>query len=303
MSWTKKITHPNELLKKGDNVQCVVLEVDQEKQRVGLGVKQLTEDPWLNAIPDAYKPGMVVHGKVTKITNFGVFVELEEGLEGLLHISELADHKVENPQDVVKAGDESTSRSSASTPPIARSACRSSAPSGATASGGGGGGERDFRPLRPMPSRGGMDDHGPWAPTRSMTNGQTIPFVGPAYTGSITATVYGNSDIFTPGLTDVIVIYEFEGTGQPTPIEEMEFAINGGNLDLNFAELDGGTMGGSTTSPISPSTSTPVLTFNPGPANDSLLFDWTTDGLGDVFVSQTYGWYTRTHGRDRSWPR
>ena len=82
-----------------------MLDIDREKQRVGLGLKQLSEDPWLHAIPDAYKPGMVVHGTVTKITNFGVFVELEEGLEGLLHISELADHKVESPQDVVKAGD------------------------------------------------------------------------------------------------------------------------------------------------------------------------------------------------------
>jgi small subunit ribosomal protein S1 len=94
------------MLKKGDTIRCVVLEVDQEKQRIALGMKQLTEDPWLNAIPGAYRPGMVVHGKVTKITNFGVFVELEEDLEGLLHISELADHKVENPQDVVKVGDE-----------------------------------------------------------------------------------------------------------------------------------------------------------------------------------------------------
>jgi len=106
MSWTKKVTHPNEMLKKGDSVRCVVLEVDRDKQRVSLGVKQLTEDPWLNAIPESYKPGMVVRGVVTKITNFGVFVELESDLEGLLHISELADHKVENPQDVVKAGDE-----------------------------------------------------------------------------------------------------------------------------------------------------------------------------------------------------
>jgi len=102
ISWTEKIAHPNEKFKKGDEVKCVVLEIDQEKQRVALGVKQLSEDPWLNQIPDAYKPGMVVHGKVTKITNFGVFVELEDGLEGLLHISELSDQKVENPQDVVK---------------------------------------------------------------------------------------------------------------------------------------------------------------------------------------------------------
>jgi small subunit ribosomal protein S1 len=105
ISWTEKISHPNEKFKKNDVLKCVVLDIDREKQRVGLGVKQLSEDPWVNAIPEAYKPGMVVHGKVTKITNFGVFVELEPGLEGLLHISELSDQKVENPQDVVKAGE------------------------------------------------------------------------------------------------------------------------------------------------------------------------------------------------------
>lgn len=101
LSWTKKLTHPNELLKKGESVKCVVLEVDQTKQRIALGLKQMAEDPWEKAIPENYQPGMIVEGKVTKITNFGVFVELEEGLEGLLHISELADHKVKNPQDVV----------------------------------------------------------------------------------------------------------------------------------------------------------------------------------------------------------
>ncbi len=106
ISWTKKVAHPNEIFKKGDNITCVVLDVDRDKQRISLGHKQLTEDPWESAIPGAYQPGMVVRGKVTKITNFGVFVELEDDLEGLLHISELADHKVENPQDVVKAGEE-----------------------------------------------------------------------------------------------------------------------------------------------------------------------------------------------------
>jgi len=106
MSWTKKIVHPSEMIKKGDAIQCVVLSVDQEKNRVALGVKQLAEDPWLHAIPTNYHPGMIVKGKVTKITNFGVFVELEPGLEGLLHISELSDNKVENPQDMVKLDDE-----------------------------------------------------------------------------------------------------------------------------------------------------------------------------------------------------
>jgi len=102
LSWTKKLTHPNEMLKKGDPMKCVVLEVDQSKQRVALGLKQMTEDPWVEAIPSAYQPGMIVQGKVTKITNFGVFVELEEDLEGLLHISELSDQKIDNPEDIVK---------------------------------------------------------------------------------------------------------------------------------------------------------------------------------------------------------
>jgi small subunit ribosomal protein S1 len=106
LSWTKKVAHPSELLKKGDQLECVVLSVDQEKNRVALGLKQLSEDPWLHAIPTNYQPGMIVKGKVTKITNFGVFVELEPGLEGLLHVSELSDQKVGNPTDVVKIGDE-----------------------------------------------------------------------------------------------------------------------------------------------------------------------------------------------------
>jgi small subunit ribosomal protein S1 len=71
-----------------------------------LGLKQLEEDPWVNDIPNRYQPGELVKGNVTKITNFGVFVGLEDGLEGLLHISELADHKVENPEEIVKVGDE-----------------------------------------------------------------------------------------------------------------------------------------------------------------------------------------------------
>jgi len=106
LSWTKKIGHPSEVLKKGQEIQCVVLSVDEEKMRVALGLKQLTEDPWLRAIPERYLPGQIVRGKVTKLTNFGVFVELEPDLEGLLHVSELADHKVDNPQDVVKSGED-----------------------------------------------------------------------------------------------------------------------------------------------------------------------------------------------------
>jgi small subunit ribosomal protein S1 len=106
LSWTRKFSHPNEALQKGDKVKCVVLDIDPEKQRVSLGVKQLSEDPWLHAIPEKYIPGHIVKGKVTKLTNFGAFVQLEEDLEGLLHISELSDQKIKKPQDIVKVGDE-----------------------------------------------------------------------------------------------------------------------------------------------------------------------------------------------------
>lgn len=106
MSWTRKISHPNEMLEKGQEIECRVLSVDQDRRRIALGLKQLEEDPWTNEIPNRYQPGELVKGTVTKITNFGVFVGLEDGLEGLLHISELADHKVENPEEIVKVGDE-----------------------------------------------------------------------------------------------------------------------------------------------------------------------------------------------------
>jgi small subunit ribosomal protein S1 len=105
MSWTKKIGHPSEVVKKNDAIECVVLKVEEGKQRIALGLKQLHEDPWARAVPENYIPGQIVEGTVTKITNFGVFVELEEDLEGLLHVSELADHKVEDPHAEVKIGD------------------------------------------------------------------------------------------------------------------------------------------------------------------------------------------------------
>jgi len=106
MSWVRKVAHPSEVVSKGDKVTCVVLNVDQERKRIALGLKQMNNDPWEGDIPGRYRPGEIKKGKVTKLTNFGVFVELEPGLEGLLHISELADHKVESPEDVVKVGDE-----------------------------------------------------------------------------------------------------------------------------------------------------------------------------------------------------
>jgi small subunit ribosomal protein S1 len=106
MSWVRKVAHPSEVVQKGQEVTCVILNVDQDRKRVALGLKQMASDPWDGDIPARYHPGDIKKGKVTKLTNFGVFVELEPGLEGLLHISELADHKVESPEEVVKVGDE-----------------------------------------------------------------------------------------------------------------------------------------------------------------------------------------------------
>src|SRR3989440_687057 len=106
LSWTKKIGHPSEILKKGEEVQAVVLAGDGEKQRNSPGLKQMQEDPWVSVIPENYRPGMVVKGHVTKIANFGVFVELEPGLEGLLHISEISDQKIEKPEEALKVGQE-----------------------------------------------------------------------------------------------------------------------------------------------------------------------------------------------------
>src|SRR5437879_11844714 len=106
MSWVRKVSHPSEVVSKGDKVTCVVLNVDQERKRVALGLKQMASDPWEGDIPGRYHPGELKKGKVTKLTNFGVFVELEPGLEGLLHISELAAEEVDKPEDVVKVGEE-----------------------------------------------------------------------------------------------------------------------------------------------------------------------------------------------------
>ncbi len=158
ISWTEKIAHPNEKYKKGDEVECMVLEIDLDKQRISLGIKQMHEDPWQTAIPEAYKPGMVVHGTVTKITNFGVFVELEDGLEGLLHISELADKKVENPQDIVKPGEEvnvKILRVDLEDRKIGLSLKRAQSGDGVD--------DENWEkhvPEAEAPSRGGMDDHG-----------------------------------------------------------------------------------------------------------------------------------------------
>jgi small subunit ribosomal protein S1 len=109
MSWTRKINHPSEVLKKGDEVTAVVLEVDPDNQRISLGLKQAQEDPW-STIVSRLKIGQRVNGKVTKLASFGAFVEIEEGIDGLVHISQISDDRVEKVKDVLKAGQEVQAR-------------------------------------------------------------------------------------------------------------------------------------------------------------------------------------------------
>jgi len=104
MSWTKKIKHPSELFKKGQEVEAVVLNIDRRNERFSLGIKQLTPDPW-KEVTHRYRKGDVVMGKVTNLTDFGAFVELEEGIEGLIHVSEISREKIDKPSDVLKVGD------------------------------------------------------------------------------------------------------------------------------------------------------------------------------------------------------
>ena len=214
LSWTKKVSHPNEVLKKGDAMKCVVLEVDQSKQRISLGIKQMTQDPWLEAIPTHYQPGMVVHGKVTKITNFGVFVELEDDLEGLLHISELSDHKVENPQDVVKAGEDlevKILRVDIEERKIGLSLKR--------AGGAGDGGTESFTSASPEssgPARGGMDTHGALGTDK-------ISF-GPGGAGSPDAQSEGEADAAAEPVAEAEAApeAEAEAPAEPEAAEETE---------------------------------------------------------------------------------
>ena len=109
MSWTRKINHPSEVLKKGEEIQTVVLEIDANNQRISLGLKQAQEDPW-SRITETYKEGQKVSGKVTKLTNFGAFVEIEEGIDGLVHISQISDEHVEKIKDVLNIGDDVEAR-------------------------------------------------------------------------------------------------------------------------------------------------------------------------------------------------
>ena len=109
LSWTRKINHPSEILKKGEEVEATVLGIDKANQRISLGVKQLETDPW-NIIDNRFKVGDVVKGRVAKIASFGAFVELEDDIDGLVHISQLSEDHVAKVKDVLNVGDEVEAR-------------------------------------------------------------------------------------------------------------------------------------------------------------------------------------------------
>ena len=109
ISWTRKINHPSEVFKKGDEIEAVVLEIDKANQRIALGVKQLSEDPWEN-IDKFYKVGDVVSGKVTKLASFGAFVGLQHDIDGLVHISQVSEDHVDKIKNVLKVGQDVTAR-------------------------------------------------------------------------------------------------------------------------------------------------------------------------------------------------
>jgi small subunit ribosomal protein S1 len=109
MSWTRKVNHPSEVVKKGDEIDAMVLDVDVQQQRISLGMKQLAEDPWQN-IETRFKVGDVVEGTVSKITSFGAFIELKDHIDGLVHISQITEERVEKIKDVLKPGQAVTAR-------------------------------------------------------------------------------------------------------------------------------------------------------------------------------------------------
>jgi small subunit ribosomal protein S1 len=104
MSWTQRVRHPSDLLSENDAVRVSVLAVDVEKRKISLSLKALGEDPW-HGIEGRYEPDAIVSGAVTRLTGFGAFVQLEEGVEGLVHISEMSERRVHKPESVVKVGD------------------------------------------------------------------------------------------------------------------------------------------------------------------------------------------------------
>jgi small subunit ribosomal protein S1 len=104
ISWTRRIKHPSELYKKGDVVQAIVLDIEKENERFSLGIKQLQDDPWAS-VSERYEVGKEITGTVTNLTDFGIFVELEEGIEGLVHVSEISKEKIKTPTEKFKIGD------------------------------------------------------------------------------------------------------------------------------------------------------------------------------------------------------
>jgi small subunit ribosomal protein S1 len=109
MSWTRKINHPSEMVKKGDEVDAIVVEVDVENQRISLGMKQLTQDPWED-IDRLYRMGDVIKGKVARVAGYGAFVELDHDIDGLVHISQISEERVEKIKDYLNEGDEVSAR-------------------------------------------------------------------------------------------------------------------------------------------------------------------------------------------------
>jgi small subunit ribosomal protein S1 len=109
MSWTRKINHPSELIKKNDEVEAVVIDIDKSNQRISLGMKQLEEDPW-KVIDTRYKIGDLVTGKVTKLASFGAFVQLADDIDGLVHISQISEEHIAKIKDVLKIGQEVEAR-------------------------------------------------------------------------------------------------------------------------------------------------------------------------------------------------
>jgi len=109
ISWTKRIKHPSELYKKGDTVQSIVLDIEKENERFSLGIKHLQEDPW-KTVGQRYKVGSEINGTITNVTDFGIFVEIEEGIEGLVHVSEISKEKIKTPVGRYNIGDMITAR-------------------------------------------------------------------------------------------------------------------------------------------------------------------------------------------------
>jgi small subunit ribosomal protein S1 len=109
ISWTKRIKHPSEIYKKGDTVQAIVLDIEKENERFSLGIKHLQEDPW-KTVGQRYKVGSEINGTITNVTDFGIFVEIEEGIEGLVHVSEISKEKIKTPVGRYNIGDMLTAR-------------------------------------------------------------------------------------------------------------------------------------------------------------------------------------------------